>query len=142
MVTLDDVPSLRVVDLKAELKARELPINGLKAELAERLTAALKVWQSSGSGLIQRLARGLCKRHDHASTVVDRLGVLSHRRRRPMQAMKGGFHQRPQQASRQKLRTQQRMAQQQTNQLRQGRPQAAMELPRRKSRLQQQRPRL
>lgn len=43
MVTVDDVPGLRVVDLKAELKARDLPITGLKAALAERLIEALKV---------------------------------------------------------------------------------------------------
>lgn len=43
MVTADEVPNLRVVDLKAELKARDLPIAGLKAALADRLIEALKV---------------------------------------------------------------------------------------------------
>lgn len=43
MVTADEVPSLRVVDLKAELKARDLPISGLKAALVDRLLEALKV---------------------------------------------------------------------------------------------------
>ena len=43
MVTADEVRSLRVVDLKAELKARGLSTTGLKAELAERLTEGLQV---------------------------------------------------------------------------------------------------
>ena len=43
MVTAEEVPSLRVVDLKAELKARDLPISGLKAALVDRLLEALKV---------------------------------------------------------------------------------------------------
>lgn len=43
MVTVEEVPSLRVVDLKAELKARDLPISGLKAALVDRLVEALKV---------------------------------------------------------------------------------------------------
>ncbi len=43
MVTVDDVPNLRVVDLKAELKARDLPIAGLKAALTDRLIEALQV---------------------------------------------------------------------------------------------------
>jgi SAP domain len=43
MVTVEEVPNLRVVDLKAELKARDLPISGLKAALVDRLVEALKV---------------------------------------------------------------------------------------------------
>ena len=43
MVTVEEVPNLRVVDLKAELKARDLPISGLKAALVDRLVEALQV---------------------------------------------------------------------------------------------------
>ena len=50
MVSLADVPKLKVADLKAELTARGLDTKGLKAELAARLTAALEVrWGHCGS---------------------------------------------------------------------------------------------
>ena len=39
---MDDLNSLRVVDLKEKLKELDLPVSGKKAELIERLSQALK----------------------------------------------------------------------------------------------------
>lgn len=43
MLAVEDVPSLKVAELKDELKNIGLPVSGLKAALAARLTEYLEV---------------------------------------------------------------------------------------------------
>jgi SAP domain len=68
MVTVEEVPSLRVVDLKAELKARDLPISGLKAALVDRLVEALKVAVANAA---RRDVARLCVRMAHGVSPGD-----------------------------------------------------------------------